>query len=33
MSACSCITARQMETWAHGQAIYDELGQTRQNTD
>ena len=33
MSARSCITARQMETWAHGQAIYDELGQTRQNTD
>lgn len=33
MSARSCITARQMETWAHGQAIYVELGQTRQNTD
>jgi uncharacterized protein (TIGR03084 family) len=26
-------TARQMETWAHGQAIYDLLGATRQPTD
>jgi uncharacterized protein (TIGR03084 family) len=26
-------TARQMETWAHGQAIYDLLGQTRTPTD
>ena len=33
MSARSCITARQMETWAHGQAIYDELGKVRSNTD
>lgn len=33
MSARSCITARQMETWAHGQAIYDGLGRDRVNTD
>ncbi|WP_207764921.1 hypothetical protein [Hyphococcus luteus] len=33
MSARSSITARQMVTWAHGQAIYDELGLDRQNTD
>jgi uncharacterized protein (TIGR03084 family) len=26
-------TARQMETWAHGQAIYDLMGATRQPTD
>ena len=26
-------TARQMETWAHGQAIYDLLGETREATD
>lgn len=26
-------TARQMETWAHGQEIYDLLGLVRQNTD
>jgi uncharacterized protein (TIGR03084 family) len=26
-------TARQMETWAHGQAIYDLVGQVRQPTD
>ncbi|MEO7244207.1 MAG: TIGR03084 family metal-binding protein [Rubrivivax sp.] len=26
MSAQSCITARQMETWAHGQAVFDRLG-------
>ncbi|WP_216856340.1 TIGR03084 family metal-binding protein [Acidisphaera sp. S103] len=26
-------TARQMETWAHGQAIYDLMGATRQATD
>jgi uncharacterized protein (TIGR03084 family) len=26
-------TARQMETWAHGQAIYDLLGETRMPTD
>ncbi|MFT4962263.1 MAG: hypothetical protein ACI92Z_003360 [Paracoccaceae bacterium] len=29
MSALSCITARQMETWAHGQEVFDALGQTR----
>ncbi len=33
MSARSSITARLMETWAHGQAIYDELGVMRENTD
>jgi uncharacterized protein (TIGR03084 family) len=33
MSVRSSITARLMETWAHGQAIYDALGITRQNTD
>lgn len=33
MSARSCITARQMETWAHGQAIFDELGREREETD
>ena len=33
MSARSSITARLMETWAHGQAIYDLLGVKRQNTD
>jgi len=33
MSARSCITARQMETWAHGQEIYDSLGCKRVNTD
>ncbi len=29
MSALSSITARQMETWAHGQEIFDALGQER----
>jgi uncharacterized protein (TIGR03084 family) len=29
MSVLSSITARLMETWAHGQAIYDLLGQER----
>ncbi len=29
MSVMSAITARLMETWAHGQAVYDVLGQTR----
>ena len=29
MSARSSITARQMETWAHGQEIFDILGQKR----
>ena len=33
MSALSAITARQMETWAHGQEIFDLLGQTRRDTD
>jgi uncharacterized protein (TIGR03084 family) len=33
MSVRSSITARLMETWAHGQAVYDRLGQTRQHTD
>ncbi len=31
MSARSSITARLMETWAHAQAIYDELGKVRTN--
>lgn len=29
MSALSCISARQMETWAHGQEVFDALGQVR----
>ncbi len=33
MSALSSITARLMETWAHGQAIYDAQGIVRQNGD
>jgi uncharacterized protein (TIGR03084 family) len=33
MSARSSITARQMETWAHGQAIADELGVERSEDD
>jgi uncharacterized protein (TIGR03084 family) len=33
MSARSSITARQMETWAHGQAIADELGIVRAEDD
>jgi len=33
MSVLSSITARLMETWAHGQAIYDLLGVDRINTD
>ncbi|MCP5265311.1 MAG: TIGR03084 family protein [Burkholderiaceae bacterium] len=33
MSVRSSITARLMETWAHGQAVYDLLGVERQNTD
>jgi len=33
MSALSSITARQMETWAHGQELFDLLGQTRVETD
>lgn len=33
MSARSSISARLMETWAHAQAIYDELGVERIDTD
>ena len=33
MSVKSSITARLMETWAHGQAIYDILGIVRKNQD
>lgn len=33
MSARSSMTARLMETWAHGQAVYDHLGIARQNED
>ncbi|MBR9862238.1 MAG: TIGR03084 family protein [Rhodobacteraceae bacterium] len=33
MSARSSITARLMETWAHGQEIYDILGVVRQDRD
>ena len=33
MSVRSSITARLMETWAHMQAIYDILGQVRQDSD
>ncbi len=33
MSVAACITARQMEHWAHAQAIYDVLGLTRRNDD
>jgi len=33
MSVRSCIIARQMETWAHAQAIFDVLGKTRIDAD
>lgn len=33
MGVMMFTTARQMETWAHGQDIYDLLGQPRRNTD
>lgn len=33
MTARSKIIARQMETWAHGQEIFDVLGIERENTD
>jgi uncharacterized protein (TIGR03084 family) len=33
MSVRSCISARQMETWAHGQAVFDALGKTRSEGD
>jgi uncharacterized protein (TIGR03084 family) len=33
MSVRSCISARQMEAWAHGQAMFDLLGVERAETD
>lgn len=33
MSASACIIARQMEHWAHAQAMFDALGVDRVNTD
>ncbi|HKV54775.1 MAG TPA: maleylpyruvate isomerase family mycothiol-dependent enzyme, partial [Candidatus Binataceae bacterium] len=33
MSVLSSISARLMETWAHGQALYDVFGKTRVDTD
>ena len=33
MSALSSITARQMETWAHGQSVFDLLGLKREEQD
>ena len=33
MSARSSISARLMETWAHGQEVYDHLGVVRENAD
>ncbi len=33
MSVRSSITARQMETWAHGQEVYDTLGEDCRNSD
>jgi|TARA_B100001250_G_scaffold38911_1_gene30936 uncharacterized protein (TIGR03084 family) len=33
MSVRSSITARLMETWSHGQEVFDELGVIRTNTD
>lgn len=33
MSVRSSITARLMETWAHGQEVYDQLGEVRINAD
>ncbi|MGR3761774.1 TIGR03084 family metal-binding protein [Roseobacteraceae bacterium NS-SX3] len=33
MSALSSITARQMETWAHGQEVFDVLGLEREEHD
>jgi len=33
MSVRSSITARLMETWAHGQALYDLMGETRREND
>lgn len=33
LSARSCITSRLMETWSHGQAIYDRFGEEREDGD
>jgi len=33
MSARSAISARQMETWAHGQEVFDVLGAEREDSD
>lgn len=33
MSVRSSVTARQMETWAHGQEVWDVLGRERRDTD
>lgn len=33
MSARTCISARQMEVWAHGQAVFDLLGEDRTESD
>jgi len=33
MSAQDSLIARQMETWAHGQAVFDALGTPRRDTD
>ena len=33
MSARTCISARQMEIWAHGQALFDLLGEDRKEAD
>jgi uncharacterized protein (TIGR03084 family) len=33
MSVRSCISARQMETWSHGQAVFDRCGEVRSEHD
>ncbi len=33
MGVRTCIIARQMETWSHGQAVFDLLGHEREDTD
>lgn len=33
MSVRSCISARQMETWSHGQALFDLAGANREESD
>jgi uncharacterized protein (TIGR03084 family) len=33
MSARSCISARQMEVWSHGQALFDHMGRDRPESD